>query len=262
MLTAWTAYAITTLASRISMRLSPLPSSPPAARLEDPVKTTGLPRFEIADNELVVHVNATATRPFRFEWFRQVLGEGCWTEWNRAAAGELNHESLRLGLAGHIGHAHHQHLFRIERIQSRVGRPGLRAAEGDGVKHGFFCAFNSLRHRIHRQSRLLVRRETEAVGTGVRQCFFEPLFRDRFAGKAGRLRERGVEHLGIESRDIRIAEQQYIVVLNVEPAEREIGRAGGDRKRLRSIAALAPRDDDLVVLKSGKMMSRDVGDTG
>ena len=49
--------------------------------------------------------------------------------------------------------------------------------------------------------------------------------------------KRRVEHVGVEFRDIGIAEQKDIVVLDIEATEREIGRAGRDRERHRGVAA-------------------------
>src|SRR5262249_57235014 len=113
-----------------------------------------------------------------------------------------------------------------------------------------------------RQRRLLVWRETEAVGAGIRQVLLKPLHGDRLAGKTGRLRKCNIEDVGVELRDIRIAEQKNIVVLNVEAAEREIGRACRDREWHGSVAAFAAGNDHLVVLLPWKVMARDVGPAG
>ena len=94
-----------------------------------------------------------------------------------------------------------------------------------------------------------MRRKTEAIGAGIREVLLEPFHGDRLAGKPCRLRKCCVEHIGVEFRDIGIAEQKDIVVLDIEPTEREIGRAGRDRKRHRGVAAFAARYDDFVVLQ-------------
>ena len=81
----------------------------------------------IADDEFVVYMDAATASPFHLEGLRQIFRERRWPERNGAASGQLNHQGVRLGLARHIGDAHHQQFLRIERIERLVGRTGLLA---------------------------------------------------------------------------------------------------------------------------------------